>query len=114
MKNIYRRAQVYFNTEQAGILEEIESGYRFTYSSDFIKKDIPISVSLPLRNEPYESKELFPFFEGVLPEGAYLEIVTSKFKVDKKDLFGIALKACAETIGAVSIKEIQSNYKYSE
>ena len=106
MKNIYRRALVYFNAKQAGILEEIESGYRFTYSSDFIGKDIPISVSLPLKNESYESKELFPFFEGILPEGAYLKIITSRFKVDKEDLFGIALKACEETIGAISIKEI--------
>lgn len=106
MKNIYRRALVYFNTEQAGILEEIESGYRFTYNSDFIGKDIPISVSLPLKNEPYESTELFPFFEGILPEGEYLKIITSRFKVDKEDLFGIALKACEETIGAISIKEI--------
>ena len=106
MKNIYRRALVYFNTEQAGILEEIESGYRFTYNSDFISKDIPISVSLPLKNEPYESTELFPFFEGILPEGAYLKIITSRFKVDKEDLFGIALKTCKETIGAISIKEI--------
>ena len=106
MKNIYRRALVYFNTEQAGILEEIESGYRFTYNSDFIRKDIPISVSLPLKNEPYESAELFPFFQGILPEGAYLKIITSRFKVDKEDLFGIALKACEETIGAISIKEI--------
>jgi len=113
MKNIYRRALVCLDTEQAGILEETKTGYMFTYNSDFIKKHIPISVSLPLKGEPYESKELFPFFQGMLPEGAYLEIVTSKFKVDKKDLFGVALKACAETIGAVSIKEIQNNYKYS-
>jgi len=89
-----------------GILEETETGYRFTYNNDFIKDGMPISVSLPLQERPYESRELFPFFQGMLPEGAYLKIVASIFKLDKEDLFGIALKACGETIGAVSIKEL--------
>ena len=106
MNDMYRRALVYFGTEQAGILEETETGYRFTYNNDFIKDGMPISVSLPLQERPYESREFFPFFQGMLPEGAYLKIVASIFKLDKEDLFGIALKACGETIGAVSIKEL--------
>ena len=103
---MYRRALVYFGTEQAGILEETGTGYRFTYNNDFISKGMPISVSLPLQKTVYESKELFPFFQGMLPEGAYLKTVASVLKVDKEDLFGIALKACEETIGAISIREL--------
>ena len=59
-----------------------------------LKKNVPISVTLPLRNEPYESEDLFPFFQGLLPEGWYLEIVASTLKIDKEDDYGILLATC--------------------
>ncbi len=104
MKN--RKAIVYFNNEEAGILEETEQVYRFTYRKEFLEKQIPISISLPLREKPYESSELFPFFLGLLPEGWYLDLVSSILKIDKNDAFGLLIATCEETIGAVTIKEI--------
>lgn len=102
----YRKAIVYSNNQKACVLEETAKGYKFTYEDDFIKKNVPISVTLPLRSEPYESEDLFPFFQGLLPEGWYLEIVASTLKIDKEDDYGILLATCKETIGAISIKEI--------
>jgi len=102
----YRKAKVLFKNELAGIIEETENGYRFTYNGVFSKKNVPISVSLPLRAEPYESKKLFSFFEGLLPEGWYKDLVSSKLKIDKNDHFGLLLATCQETIGAVSIEVI--------
>ena len=106
MKKNYRKAIVFSNRQKAGILEETERGYKFTYDKDFIDKQVPISISLPLQEEPYESEELFPFFQGLLPEGWYLDIVASTLKIDKEDDYGILLATCKETIGAISIKEI--------
>jgi len=106
MKENYRKSIIYSNTQKAGILEKTRKGYRFTYEKSFIKNNVPISISLPLRKEPYESRELFPFFQGLLPEGWYLELVSSKLKVDKNDDFGLLLSTCKETIGAISIEEI--------
>ena len=102
----HRRAKVLFKNELAGMLEETESGYRFTYNGEFAKNKIPVSVSLPPRAEPYESKTLFSFFEGLLPEGWYLDLVSSKLKIDKKDHFGLLLATCQDTIGAASIEAV--------
>jgi len=104
MKN--RKAIVLFNNEEAGIIEELNNGYRFIYNKEFLKKQIPISFSLPLTEKPYENPKLFPFFLGLLPEGWYLELVCAKLKIDRNDHFGLLLATCKETIGAVTIKEM--------
>ena len=106
MENKFRKAVVVFNNEKAGTIEEIEGGYRFTYYAEFMKRNRPISVSLPLKQQVYENANLFAFFTGLLPEGWYLDIVSKKLKIDKKDNFGILLATCKETIGAVSIEEL--------
>lgn len=105
-KNKFRHAIVMFKDDIAGKLEETEDGYKFTYNEKFIKKEIPISLSLPVKNKIYKSKDLFSFFKGLLPEGWYLDIVCSTLKIDKNDAFGILLSTCKETIGAVTIKEM--------
>ena len=105
--NKYRKAKVLFNGAQAGLLEETENGCRFTYSGEFVNKKQSISVSLPCKAEPYESVGLFKFFEGLLPEGWYLEVVCEKLKIDKNDSFGLLLATCGDTAGAVSIEEIK-------
>ncbi|MBI5024805.1 MAG: HipA N-terminal domain-containing protein [Candidatus Omnitrophica bacterium] len=104
MKSL-RQAQVFYGNELAGYLQEREDGYIFEYDKEFLKKDIPVSVSLPPREEPYKSKELFPFFKGLLPEGWYLNIVSATRKVDSKDSFGVLLStASVDTIGAVTVR----------
>jgi serine/threonine-protein kinase HipA len=101
-----RRAKVKYNDQLAGYLTETVGGYQFIYDRDFIQKGRPISVSLPLREEPYEAKELFSFFKGLLPEGWYLTIVSDIAKIDEKDSFGILLATTADTIGAVTVHKI--------
>lgn len=100
-----RQAQVFYGNELAGYLQEREDGYIFEYDKEFFKKNIPISISLPPREEPYKSKELFPFFKGLLPEGWYLDIVSATQKVDSKDSFGVLLSTTSvDTIGAVTVR----------
>ncbi len=103
-----RKGQVFFNKDLAGYISETNDGYLFEYDKDFLKKNIPVSMSLPPREEPYESKELLPFFKGLLPEGWYLDIVTATQKVDREDLFGILLcTTSGDTIGAVTVRKIE-------
>ena len=102
---ILRTAEVFYKNKRAGYLYETEKGYTFTYDDDFLKENIPISVSLPPRKEPYESKELFPFFSGLLPEGWYLDLVVAKQKVERNNSFGILVStAGVDTIGAVTVR----------
>ena len=98
-----RRATVQYNGRVAGYLLETANGYRFSYDKDFLRTGPAISISLPLREEPYESKELFSFFRGLLPEGWYLAIVSATAKIDAQDAFGILLATTADTIGAVTV-----------
>ncbi|MFH1360647.1 MAG: HipA N-terminal domain-containing protein [Candidatus Omnitrophota bacterium] len=103
---ILRAAEVFFKDELAGYLYETQEGYAFIYDANFLKKDIAISVSLPPRKEPYELKELFPFFDGLLPEGWYLDLVLAKQKLERDDAFGIlASTAGTDTIGAVTVRK---------
>ena len=107
-QKILRKADVYFKDDLAGYLSETNDGYIFQYDENFLTKNIPISVSLPPRKEPYKSTELFPFFKGLLPEGWYLDIVSIKQKVDPRDFFGVlASTASIGTIGAVTIHKIK-------
>ena len=59
---------------------------------------------MPKQESPYVSKNLFPFFDGLIPEGWLLDIVTHNFKLNPRDSFGILLVACKDPIGAVSIR----------
>jgi len=102
-----RRAKVYYRDLIAGVLEETNSGFRFLYDADYLKNPgaRPIGFSFPLKYEPYESEKLFPFFEGLIPEGWYLEIASKTLKVDPEDRFGLLLATAGHTIGAVSVHD---------
>ncbi len=104
---VLRKANVFYINELAGHLTETSEGYIFQYDSSFLKKNIPISLTLPPREEAYESKELFLFFKGLLPEGWYLDIVSATQKVDSQDSFGVLLAtASVDTIGAVTVRKV--------
>ncbi|EPB65796.1 HipA domain protein, partial [Ancylostoma ceylanicum] len=60
----------------ACILVEGDNGYSFHYEKDYLDSSNPkaISLTLPLSQNTYHSKVLFPFFDGLIPEGWLLEI----------------------------------------
>lgn len=103
----YRTAYVYVRETFAGILRETDSGYSFVYDSEYLKgEDVSaVSLTMPMREEEYTSKTLFSFFDGLIPEGWLLDIVSRSWKIDRKDRFGLLLVACKDPIGNVCIKE---------
>lgn len=100
-----RRGVVSLDGHRVGILEEIAGGTRFAYDEAWLAhaEALPISLTLPLRREPYEAAGLHPFFENLLPEGWLLELSTTKLKIPKDDAFGLLLATCADCIGAVEV-----------
>ena len=100
--NKMRKAKVFLKSQFAGILEETGTGFRFTYDGVFVKTGQPISLSLPLRSEPYGMPFMFPFFEGMTPEGWYKDIVCATKKIDPADIFGLLL-ITGSTAGAVTV-----------
>ncbi len=91
----------------AGILTEDENGYHFSYIESYLNSSQaePISLTIPLRNKPYTSTVLFPFFDGLIPEGWLLDIAQNNWKLDPRVRMEILLKTGRDCIGAVSIEE---------
>ena len=103
----FRTAHVYVRNIFAGILAETDEGYAFTYDRSYLQNDAatPVSLTLPLRGEPYTSTTLFSFFDGLIPEGWLLGVVSRNWKIDVRDRFGLLLVACKDGIGNVTIEE---------
>lgn len=103
----YRKGFVYVRNIYAGFIEETDYGYSFEYDSEYLKRSDASSVSLtlPLQEEMYKSSSLFPFFDGLIPEGWLLNIVSHNWKISLNDRFGLLLVACKDSIGNVTIKE---------
>lgn len=103
----YRKADIYVLESKAGELSETETGYQFQYDGEYLTSNEaePVSLTLPLRERPYESQVLFPFFDGLIPEGWLLEVVKDTWKVNPKDRMGLLLVSCRDTIGNVSVRE---------
>lgn len=108
MSNILRMGKVYVQDIYAGQIRETDECYEFEYDYEYLSQDnaLPVSITLPLQQEKYESKILFPFFDGLIPEGWLLDVAMHNWKLDNKDRFGIMLVTCKDCIGDVSIKPV--------
>lgn len=102
-----RKAQVYMKDEFAGTLEEVPTGYSFLYETNYLQNGNAQAVSntLPLQAKIFTSNVLFPFFDGLIPEGWLLDIAEKNWKLNEKDRMGLLLTFCKNCIGAVSIIE---------
>ncbi len=101
-----RKAKVLYNDKLAGILIENNDGdYIFTYDKDYVINypDHFLTFTMPVRGQEYKSNRLFPFFEGLIPEGWLLEIASNSWKINKNDRMGLLLACCQNCIGAVSV-----------
>ena len=88
------------------MIAETEEGYEFSYNKEYLERgDAPaVSLTLPLQEEPYKTTILFPFFDGLIPEGWLLGVVSRNWKIDRNDRFGLLLLSCKDCIGDVSIR----------
>lgn len=102
----YRTAFVYVRETFAGTLRETDEGYVFQYDEHYLSNpDMPaVSLTLPRQEAPFLSRTLFAFFDGLIPEGWLLNLVTHNWKLDQRDRFGLLLVSCKDCIGAVSIR----------
>ncbi|WP_338410314.1 HipA N-terminal domain-containing protein [uncultured Flavobacterium sp.] len=101
-----RNGNVYLKHVFCGIVSETDSGYLFEYNKEYLKNDQAqaVSLTLPLTEKPYQSKTLFAFFDGLIPEGWLLDIAERNWKINYKDRMGLLLSCCKDCIGAVSVE----------
>ena len=100
-----KKAEIYLNQQMAGVLIEDENGFTFTYSSVYISTDNPqpISLSIPVCSTPYRETILFPFFDGLIPEGWLLEVAEQNWKINSRDRMSLLLACCKDCIGNISV-----------
>lgn len=100
-----RRAKIFYDQTLAGYLEKTDTGYRFSYDPQYLSNPgaRPISLTLPISAYPYNSSILFPFFDGLIPEGWLLAVAKDYWKFKNTDRFELLVTLCQDTIGAVTV-----------
>jgi serine/threonine-protein kinase HipA len=104
-----RKAAIYYKEFLAGILTETDEGeYIFQYEDKYVQEHPKESITLtmPVSLKAYTEKRLFPFFEGLIPEGWLLDIASKSWKINQNDRMGLLLACCQNCIGAVSVQPI--------
>lgn len=103
-----RKARIYYSMKFAGVLSEEEDGYRFVYDDAYLglPDAHPVSLTLPLTQKDYTSKTMFPFFDGLIPEGWLLDISVKNWKLSPSDRMGLLMACCRDCIGVVSVEPI--------
>lgn len=104
-----KQGKVFYDQILAGTIREDESGFVFAYDTAYLAREDakPVSLTLPLREEPYVSQVMFPFFDGLIPEGWLLDVAVESWKINPRDRMALLLACCRDCIGAVSIHSMQ-------
>lgn len=104
---VLRQAEVYYMERLAGLLSEVDDGYEFVYLPEYLATEgaKAVSLTLPLQEEPYTSNVLFPFFDGLIPEGWLLDVAIRNTDISVLDRMSLLLLCCKDCVGAVSVVE---------
>lgn len=100
-----RQAHIFYKDQLAGILTENDAGYELRYLPEYLSSETAkaVSLTLPLQEETYTSSVLFPFFDGLIPEGWLLDVALRNTDISILDWMSLLLTCCKDCIGAVSI-----------
>jgi serine/threonine-protein kinase HipA len=101
-----RSGAVWLDRERVGTVAELPDGTcRFAYDPAWLQRPgaMAISVTLPLRAEPWETRGIHPFFDGLIPEGWLLDLASRNWKIDPSDRMALLLAVCADCVGAVRV-----------
>lgn len=96
---------VYLHEDLIGTLERHERArLAFRYTPEWVEQEGGVlSLSLPLRAEPFGDEECRPFFAGLLPEGEFLRSIARFFHVSAENPFSVLSEIGGECAGAVSL-----------
>ncbi len=101
-----RKAKVFVNGIEAGVLSEIKQGNEFIFEYNSGYNGANVSQTMPLSQKKYIFNKFPPFFEGLLPEGIQLDGLLKLNKIDRNDLFSQLMAVGYDMVGAVTVKEI--------
>ena len=82
----------FFSSDEYGIMT-------FQYSSASSR---PLSLSLPIREKPYQDNRIRAFFANLLPEGARIENTIARYQLSESDIAGLLFYMGMDCPGAIS------------
>jgi serine/threonine-protein kinase HipA len=94
---------VSWDGEEVGRLERVDERpreYAFRYSPSTTRA---VSLSLPVREEPFSPDESRPFFEALLPEGAVREHVARQLHLPPGDGYALLAQLGRDCAGALQV-----------
>ena len=103
---IVRSLDVYLHGHVAGRLVLRDSGLTsFLYVHTWLARPdaVPLSLSLPLREERFVHRDCMPFFSGVLPEGRSRQLISRILGVSETNDFALLERIGGECAGAVRL-----------
>lgn len=98
---------VHFNKIFIGIFEQNSSGrLSFFYDQKYLKSSqaTPLSISLPLRPEPFDDKTTRAFFSGLLPDDHQREILAKNLGLSPRNPFALLFKVGGDCAGAIEMR----------
>ena len=99
------KGKVFFRNKPIGTIEKTPQGdFQLSYQT----KEKSVSWTLPSTQQNYASDELFPFFDGLIPEGWLLNLAHKNWKIPKDDRMSLLLVTCQDCIGATHIMSDQN------
>lgn len=99
------RAVVYFRGNKAGILSREEREWVvFAYDQTYLARGGPaLSLSLPLRGQPFRSRDLPAYFSGLCSEGWLRRVQSFEQGIHPDDHFTRLVLNGRDLAGAVTI-----------
>lgn len=95
------KGNVFFKDKLSGQIQKKEDGsFVFTYPNSAQQA---VSLTLPVKPEGYMAEDLFPFFDGLIPEGWLLNLTQKNWKIPKDDRMSLLLTTCQDCIGAAHV-----------
>jgi len=101
-----RSLTVWWDGEHVGQLALTEFGEpNFTYVPEWSTRANarPISISLPIREDPFRRRECLPFFEGLLPEEGQRDAVARALGVSRTNEFRLLEELGGDIAGALTL-----------
>lgn len=107
VKSVRRPLNVFMNGLLVGRLRYLAAGrMQFEYDHSWRERAgaRPISLSLPLRREPYEGDRVYHFFDNLLPDNSRIRArLQARFKTETDQPFDLLSQIGRDCIGAIQL-----------
>ncbi|OSN09657.1 serine/threonine protein kinase [Lonsdalea britannica] len=98
---------VYMNGYRVGVFTKTGSGaHHFSYDENWLglSGSRPISLSMPLRHQPYKGDEVYNFFDNLLPDNSDIRRrIVARHHADSTQPFDLLAKVGQDSVGALQL-----------